>query len=369
MAERREKRKRCAKGGSGPVTRMKIGSCIVESPFVLAPMAGYTTLPFRRLCRRFGSGLSYTELVNAIGLSRGDARTLRYLASDPAERPVAAHLYGRDVDAFAEAAGRVTALGGFDLIDINAGCPVSKVVTRGEGAGLLREPERLYAIVRAVRAATSLPVTVKTRIGPSPDRVVIFEVAQALAEAGVSALAVHARFTCHRHSGDADWNMLARLKASLPPELPLIGNGGARTAEQAVRMLRETGVDSVMIGRGAMGRPWIFREALELLRGETPRELGPEERLAILAEHLTGEVARLRSEMGGRRRSRYTPEQAAARMFRAHLVHYTAGWPGVSGMRRGLSRVDLPEDVLAAARTVFLPEPGAPPEPAGEPKP
>lgn len=341
---------------------MKIGSCAVEVPFVLAPMAGYTTLPFRRLCRRFGSALGYTELVNVVGLSRGDARTFRYLATEPSERPVAAHLYGSDVDAFAEAAGRVTALGRFDTIDINAGCPVSKIVSRGEGAGLLRSPDRLYAIVRAVRSATSLPVTVKTRIGPSPDRVVIFEVAQALAEAGISALAVHARFTCHRHSGDADWALLARLKAALPPGLPLIGNGGARTPELAVKMLQETGVDAVMIGRGAMGRPWIFREALELMRGETPREVGPEERLAILAEHLAGEVERLRGEMGNRRRTRYTPEQAAARMFRAHLVHYTAGWPGVSGMRRGLSRVDLPEDVLAAARSVFLPEPDASPE-------
>jgi nifR3 family TIM-barrel protein len=322
-------------------------------------MAGYTTLPFRRLCRRFGSGLSYTELVNVIGLSRGDARTLRYLASDPAERPVAAHLYGRDVDAFAAAAGRVTALEQFDLIDINAGCPVSKIISRGEGAGLLRDPERLYAIVRAVRSATSLPVTVKTRIGSSPDHIAIFEVAHALAEAGAAALAVHARFTCHRHSGPALWEVLARLKAE-GPAIPLIGNGGAQTAELAVRMLKETGVDAVMIGRGAMGCPWIFREARERLAGETPRIVGPEERMAILEEHLEGEVRRIQAEMHLSRRARYTPEQAAARMFRSHLVHYIAGWPGASAMRRGLNRVDLPADVLAAARTVF--QPGSLPE-------
>jgi len=326
-------------------------------------MAGYTTLPFRRLCRKFGSGLSYTELVSVVGISRRDVRTLRYLASDPGERPVAAHLYGRDVDAFADAAAWITSLQRFDLIDINAGCPVSKIISRGEGAGLLLDPERLYAIVRAVRSATSLPVTVKTRIGPSPDRLVLFEMAHALAEAGAAALAVHARFTCDRHSGPAHWEVLARLKAE-GPALPLIGNGGARTAGLAVQMLKETGVDAVMIGRGAMGRPWIFREALECLRGETPRAVGSEERIAILEEHLAGEVERMRGEVRSLRASRYSPDQAAARMFRAHLVHYTMGLPGVVEMRRGLSQIDTPDDVRAAARSVLRQVPSVPPGPA-----
>ncbi|MDZ4200110.1 MAG: tRNA-dihydrouridine synthase, partial [Kiritimatiellia bacterium] len=137
------------------------------------------------------------------------------------------------------------------------------------------------------------------------------------------------------------------------PALPLIGNGGALTAESAVRMLRETGVDAVMIGRGALGQPWIFRDALSLWKGESPIAISPEDRLAVLAEHLAGEIERLRTEALDRRKSKFSPEQTAARMFRAHLVHYTHGLPGVSAMRRGLNRVDTPEDVLAAAKTVL----------------
>lgn len=319
----------------------------IPAPFVLAPMAAYTDLPFRRLCRRFGAGLVYTELTSVDGLVRNSAATWHLLATNPSERPVAAHLYGHDPETFARAAAMVEARGGFDLIDINAGCPVPKVVRRGAGAGLLREPERLYAVVRAVRAAVRLPVTVKTRIGMTERGPSILEIARAIEEAGADALALHARFTSARHAGPADWDRIAEVKRAL--RIPVIGNGGIRSPEEALARWRESGADAVMIGRGALGNPWLFAGCLAALRGEPWQPPTFEERRAAALEHLQGLVELARAEVAFRKRSRarFEPETAAARRFRGHLIHYFLGFRGAKEMKRRLNDVRSPEDIAA----------------------
>ncbi len=314
-------------------------------------MAGYTELPFRMFCRRMGAGAVYTELTSVDGLVRNSPSTWHLLATNPEERPVAAHLYGSEPAVFAEAAARVAARGGFDWIDVNAGCPVPKVVRRGAGAGLMLDPDRLAAVVRAIRAAVSLPVTVKTRIGPRPDRIVIFDLAAALAEAGVAALAIHARPTSARHSGEAEWDLIGEVKRR-HPGVPIIGNGGLTTPRQAVDHLRRYGVDAVMIGRAALGRPWFFAEAAALAAGRPPPAPPslPELRGLIL-EHLAGLIELERRHPPARRR--HAPEQIAACRLRAHLVRYVAGLPGAADLKRRLNSVRSPADLESALAPVF----------------
>ena len=330
----------------------RVGGAIFDGPIVLAPMAGYTDLPFRRICRRMGAGAVSTELVSVDGLVRSSIQTLHMLSSDPAERPVAAHLYGHDPAVFAEAAVLVEQMGRFDWIDINAGCPVPKVVRRGAGAGLLKTPERLFAIVSAVRNAVKLPVSVKTRIGASREQFNIAEVARGIEDAGADALALHARFTVDRHSGPADWDTIARIKAAAR-RMTVIGNGGVTTPAQAIEFLARYGVDAVMVGRAAIGNPWFFAGTSALLAGREPPP-GPtlEERRALMMEHLKAQIELAASLFQGRRR-RHDPAEIAARQFRAHLVRYVAGLPGATETKRRLNAIRSPDDVRDAMAPVF----------------
>lgn len=329
---------------------LTIGGVRIDPPVVLAPMAGYTDLAFRLLCRRYGAGLVYTELVSVDGLVRSSRATMHLLESDPAERPVVAHLYGSDPAVFAEAARIVEGLGRFALIDINAGCPVPKVVRRGAGAGLVRDPPRLAAIVRAVKAAVRLPVTVKTRIGASPNHCNALELTRIVEEAGADALALHARFTSERHSGPADWDLIARVKAER--RIPVIGNGGLTAPAQAVDHLRRYGVDGVMIGRAAMGNPWIFREVVAELAGTACARPPLEERRAVMFEHLERTVALARME-GKCKRKRVNPDEAGARYFRAHLIRYLCGLRGLTELKRRMNDIHSTADVRAAMDMVF----------------
>ena len=317
-------------------------------------MAGYTDLPFRRLCRRFGAGAVYTELVSVDGLVRRSPATWHLLATSPEERPVFAHLYGADPEVFGAAAAMIAPLGRFDGIDVNAGCPMPKVVRRGAGAGLMQDPERLAAIVRAIRAAAPLPVSVKTRIGPTADQVWIFETAAAVEAAGAAALAIHARSTAARHSGPAAWDLIAEVKRR-HPRLVVIGNGGVGNAQHAIERLQTSGVDAGMIGRGAIGRPWIFRDAAAVLAGAPlPPPPGPGELRALIREHFAGLLELERAHPLARRR-RHPPEHIAACRFRAHLLRYAAGRPGAAELRRRLNSVRSPEAVEEGLALLFGP--------------
>lgn len=341
---------------SSDIPVLRVGSLVADLPFVLAPMAGYTDLPFRRLARRMGAGWVVTELVSVDGLARNSPATRVMLSSHPEERPCVAHFYGCDPELFARAAAAAEAGGCFAAVDVNAGCPVPKVLKRGAGAGLIRNPDLLCAIVRALKAATTLPVTVKTRIGSSPaGGQMTVDFARRIEDAGADGLALHARYTSARHNGPADWDLIAQVKQALT--IPVIGNGGITSAAQAMDALRIHGVDGIMIGRAAIGNPWIFQELRARVRGEAWHPPTCAERRARMAEHLAMQIEWAERELGARRRKKADADNLGARRFRAHLIKYLAGMRGVVDMKRGLNDIASSADVLRAMDQVFAQNP------------
>ncbi len=343
-----------------PIAPFSLGSIPVAFPVALAPMAGYTDVAMRGLAREFHCGLTYTEVANAAGLIHGSAPTFDLLATAPGEHPVGAHIYGSEPGIMAEAAVLIRDLDRFDFIDINCGCPVRKIVAKGAGAALMKDPRRIARIVEAVRGAVDLPVTVKTRSGLTPDRINISETAHAAEEAGAAAIAIHVRVASQRHRGPADWELLARIKQER--QIPVIGNGGVWTARDAVRIFRETGVDGVMIARGAIGNPWIFAAVRRLLGGDAWPGHTLEEHAAVVRRHLEALVRQKEREYSGRRRrgARLTAAQAAALHFRGHLHQYLSGFRGWSDVRRGMNDIRTPDDVMAAVDRVLARQPPGP---------
>jgi len=315
-------------------------------------MAGYSDWALRSICKQFHCGLTYTEVVNAAGIVHGSKPTLHLLETDPSERPAVAHIYGADPAIMAEAAVIIEKRGGFDLIDINAGCPVRKIVAKGSGAALMRDPSKIEKIVRAVTSAVALPVTVKTRSGLSPDKVNISETAHAAEAGGASAIAIHARVATQRHSGLADWELLRNIQAERT--IPVIGNGGVNCPEDALRMFNETGVDAVMIGRGAIGNPWIFEEIHSLMHAETPRQHSLEEHRSIIADHLE-RLASLKAKLKKYQKKNATisPQGAAALQFRGHLVRYFAHFRNWSDVRQKLQTLNSIDAVMEAVDLVL----------------
>ena len=249
---------------------------------VLAPMAGVTDTVFRRMIRALGGcGLIMTEFTSAEGATRNISRTMRYLLFEPEEHPIAAQLFGADADAMARAAAMVEELG-FDTIDVNLGCPAKKVVKCG-GSGLLRDLNQLENILRAVRAAVRIPMTIKIRAGWDENSIVAVEVARMAEQIGVEAIAVHPRTRQQGFSGSADWSVIAAVKQAV--RMPVIGNGDIRTPQDAERMVRETGCDAVMIGRTASTNPWIFRQIAEYARSGSYEEASEADRFVLLADY------------------------------------------------------------------------------------
>jgi nifR3 family TIM-barrel protein len=289
---------------------------------VLGPMAGVTEAPFRAICKRMGAGLTYTEMVSAKGLHYNpQAAAARALLSfAPEETPVAVQLFGAEPQMMAEQAARLVERYGeaIAFIDINMGCPVGKVVRKGEGCALMRDIPRAAAIVEAVSAAVPVPVTVKFRKGWSQREVNAVEFARALEEAGAAALAVHGRTREQFYAGRADWDAIAAVKQAV--SVPVIGSGDVFTADDALRMIDCAGVDAVMIARGAQGNPWVFAQARALIeRGE--RIPGPSwlERIDVAAEHAEALVA-------------FAGERAFTRM-RKHVAWYVREMPGAARFR------------------------------------
>jgi nifR3 family TIM-barrel protein len=317
----------------------------------LAPMAGFTDRAMRMLSLQQGAALAMTEVVNAAGLTHDSKRTFHLLETGKNEHPVAAHMYGIEPSVMAEAARRAEALGRFDFIDINSGCPVRKIVAKGAGAALMGDVPRLAAIVHAIREAVSLPVTVKTRIGLTPDTCNIRELAAAVEDAGAACLFIHGRFACNKHSGPVDWELIGKVKQERT--LPVWGNGSARTGAEAVALQRTYGVDGVLIGRGAIGNPWIFRDARAAWEGReiVPRTL--EELRATVEAHLR-DLADLKAlERKYRRAGALAAETAAVMVLRPHLLKYVAGLPGWRAVRRQLNDMRTVEEVLDAVDSVI----------------
>ena len=267
---------------------MNIGSIqFPDRAVVLAPMEDVSDPPFRLLCRRLGADLVYTEFISSGGLVYEADDSVHKLDFYEAERPLGIQIFGGEIDQVREAA-RIVDRCGPDVIDINFGCPVKKVVCHDGGAGILRNIPKMLRLTEAVLDVATRPVTVKTRLGWSDDSIQILDVARALEERGVAALTVHARTRAQMYKGEARWDWLRRIREEGVRNIPLIGNGDATTPEKVRQMFDETGVDAVMIGRGAIGNPWIFRDTKHFL--ETGERLPPpswEERQAVVAEHLT----------------------------------------------------------------------------------
>lgn len=261
-----------------------------DKPLFLAPMEDVTDPAFRLLCKRFGVDMVYTEFISADALIRSVKRTEQKLTMYDAERPVVIQLYGREADAMAEAA-RIAEEAKPEIIDLNFGCPVKKVAGKGAGAGLLRDIPKMLQITSEVVKAVNLPVTVKTRLGWDEDSKVIVELAERLQDCGIAALAIHGRTRAQMYKGDADWSLIGEVKNNPRMHIPIIGNGDVTTAERAAECFNRYGVDAVMVGRAAIGRPWIFAEMKQFFAtGSRKPVLTFEEQKSILKEHIIASV-------------------------------------------------------------------------------
>jgi tRNA-dihydrouridine synthase B len=298
-----------------------------DFPLFLAPMSGVSESPFRLLCRRFGADVVVSEFISAVGVARGMEHLFADMRFDQAERPIGIQLYGADPTVMARAAEMVTAACEPDFIDINFGCPVKKVVKNNGGSGCLKDLGLVQSIIRAVRDATHLPVTVKIRSGwdePQRDAVTI---ARRCREAGAQALTLHARTRTQMFSGKADWDEIAQLVEAL--DVPVIGNGDIMTPEDIVAMRSHTGCAGIMVARGSFGNPWIFSQGRDLLAGRAKRpDPSPEERFTTALEH-----ARLALRLQGDTRR-------TALEFRKHFGWYTKGVPGAAQLRERLFQIE-----------------------------
>lgn len=266
----------------------KIDKIEFEKPLLLAPMEDVTGLGFRKLCKELGADMVYTEFVNSDGLIRNNKKTVQKMEIREEERPVGIQIYGSDIESMVEAAKMAEELNP-DVIDINAGCWVKKVVKRGAGSGLLKDPDYMQEMVKSIVNAVKIPVTVKTRIGWDAESIIICEIAKRLEDVGARQLTIHCRHSRQGHAGEPDWSYIPKIKDVV--KIPVVLNGGVFTAQDAKRAFDETGADGVMIARGAINHPWIFKEAKHLIKtGEMLPDISPNERIKTALKHLKYEI-------------------------------------------------------------------------------
>ena len=322
-------------GGPGP---LRLGKLVIDPPLFLAPMAGFTNIAFRRIARRLGCGLTATEMVMAEGIVRGHERTLQLARLSEDERPGVVQIAGSDPEVMGRAAEILVDLGA-DAIDVNMGCPVRKIVDRCAGSALLKEPSAAGAIVAGIRRHVSVPVTVKIRAGWD-DATQCVDVARALESEGASAVAVHGRTREQQYSGRASREAIRAVKEAV--RIPVIGNGDVVKPQDVIDMVRETGVDGVMIGRAALWDPWIFAEGARALReGRVGPPPTAAERKAVLVEYLI-ETAAIRGE------------RAAVLSMRKFASLYLRGFPGARRLRERIQTMDTREDFFAVLDGVFV---------------
>lgn len=307
--------------------KLKIGNVEMDNPCVLAPMAGVTDLPFRLLCKEQGVGLLSMEMVSAKAISFHNKNTLELMRIEPQEHPIALQIFGSQPELMAQVAAEIEERP-FDILDINMGCPVPKVVNNGEGSALMKNPALAGEIVEKIVKAVKKPVTVKIRKG-FDGHINAVEMAKILEASGASAVAVHGRTREQYYSGEADWDIIRQVKEAV--SIPVLGNGDITCAQDAERMIKETGCDGVMIGRAARGNPWIFREVREYLEtGTFPPAPSVQEVKDMMLRHAKLQL-------------KYRGEYTGIREMRKHVAWYTAGFPHSAKLRRRVNEIESME--------------------------
>lgn len=310
---------------------MRIGGVEIDSQLALAPMAGVTDAAYRQICAELGAGLTYTELVSAKALCYQDKKSRQLLQPFPGESPFVAQIFGSDIQCMAEAAQIAIEASGAELLDINMGCPVGKVVNSGDGSALMKDPEKAARIAEAVVKASPVPVTVKMRRGWDKGSINAVELSRMLEEVGISAIAVHGRTRVQMYGGAADWSTIREVKEAV--KLPVIANGDVFTPQDAVKILHQTGADMAMIGRGCFGNPWLFQQAKAALAGD-PIPARPS-----LAQRCDTAVRQI--ELA----ARYNCEKVAVLTARRHYAWYLKGVPHSTYYKEQIVRMETLEDV------------------------
>ena len=309
---------------------MKIGNLEIQNPLALGPMAGVTDLPFRLLCKEQGAGLLCMEMVSAKGIMYNNKNTKFLLTIDERERPVSLQLFGSDPDIISEQAKRIEELP-FDILDINMGCPVPKIVNNGDGSALMKNPLLAGEIIEKTARAIQKPVTVKIRKGFDEEHINAVEMAHIAQESGAAAIAVHGRTREQYYSGKADWEIIRKVKEAV--KIPVIGNGDVWTPQDAIDMRKQTGCDGVMIGRGAQGNPWIFKQILHYEQtGELLEKPSPQEVTEMILRH-----AKMQMEFKG--------EYIGMREIRKHATWYTAGYKNSAKLRGKINETETYEEL------------------------
>ena len=315
-----------------------IGNIEISPPLLLAPMAGVANLPFRIIASEYGAGFVYTELISAEALSRRNEKTEVLLKTDIREKPVGVQLFGANTETMVMAAEKVAKTGA-RLIDINMGCPVKKVVKSRSGAALLKDPAKIKEMLKAVVDCVNIPVTVKIRTGWDNKNINAVEIAKIAEECGVKAITVHGRTALQSFTGKADWNVIANVKSNV--SIPVIGNGDVTTVQSAKEMFEVTRCDAVMLGRGTLGRPWLFRETIAFIEtGEIIPHPSQTEIKAVMLEHLNLNIC-------------YFGERRGINLFKNHAAWYAKGIRGAIGFRQKVNKISSCIEMTAAIEELF----------------
>lgn len=317
--------------------KLKIGDLELENNILLAPMAGITDLPFRKICKEYGPGLVFTEMVSSKGIYYGDKKTNQILKTEGEEKPIGMQIFGSDVETMKVAAVKVSELA--DVLDINMGCPAPKIVKNGDGSKLLQDLGLVKKIVTEVVKSSKKPVSVKIRKGWNSENIVAVEAAKIIEKAGASMLTIHGRTKEEYYSGQVDLDIIKQVKDAV--HIPVIGNGDIRTEEDAKKMFEYTGVDGIMIGRASIGNPWIFKKIIYYLQtGEKLKEISLEEKLDIIKKHI---------EMATKEKQ----EIYAIKEMRKHLIWYVKNLKNSSKIREKINTIETKEELLSCLTEYF----------------